>query len=67
MRIRQGLEWSVRAMIVAPRVNSLGRIRSLEAQGFSVHFERLGRAVWSPTVEICPCDLTLVSKEQMPR
>jgi GNAT superfamily N-acetyltransferase len=67
MRIRQGLEWGVRAIIVAPRLNSPRRIRSLETQGFCVHVERLGRAVWSPTVQICPCYLNIGSMEQTPR
>jgi GNAT superfamily N-acetyltransferase len=66
VRIQQGKASGARTIIVAP-VISPSRKRSLEAQGFSVHFERLGRAIWSPTVEICPCYLTVGSTEQTPR
>jgi len=61
MRIRQGLEWGVRAIIVAPRVNSQSRIGSLKAQGFQFRFERRGHPVWSRTVETCACYLLLGS------
>ena len=67
MRIRQGLEWGVRAIIVAPKVNSQSRIRSLEAQGFQFRFERRGHHVWSLAVETCACYLLLSSTEQTPR
>jgi uncharacterized membrane protein YagU involved in acid resistance len=66
IRIRQGTVSGARSVVVAP-VISLSRKHSLEAQGFSVHSERLGRAVWSPTVQICPCYLNIDSKEQTPR
>lgn len=59
IRIRQGLEWGVRAITGAPRVNSQSRIRSLEAQGFQFRFERRGHPVWSQAVETCACYLLL--------
>jgi GNAT superfamily N-acetyltransferase len=66
IRIQQGGSIGARTIIVAP-VISPSRKHSLEAQGFSVNFERLGRAVWSPTVQICPCYLIVGSTEQTPR
>jgi GNAT superfamily N-acetyltransferase len=63
IRIQEGRASGARSIIAAP-VISVSRKRSLEAQGFSVHFERLGRAVWSTSVEICPCYLNVGSMEQ---
>jgi len=64
IRIRQGKELGARAIIVAPATKAKNRRRSLEAQGFLFRLERLGCAVWSPTVEICPCYLRLDSMEE---
>jgi hypothetical protein len=58
IRILQGRVSGARSIIATP-VISLSRKRSLEAQGFSVHSERLGRPIWSPTVQICPCYLII--------
>src|SRR3984885_11160171 len=66
VRIQQGKASGAQTIIVAP-VISPSRKHSLETQGFCVHFERLGRAVWSPTVQICPCYLIFGSTEQTPR
>jgi GNAT superfamily N-acetyltransferase len=66
VRIQQGKASGAQTIIVAP-VISPSRKHSLEAQGFCVHVERLGRAVWSPTVQICPCYLPVFSMEQTPR
>jgi GNAT superfamily N-acetyltransferase len=66
IRIQQARVLEAQTVIIAP-VNFWSRKRSLEAQGFSVCSERLGRPVWSPTVEICPCYLTLISKEHTRR
>lgn len=63
MRIRQGLEWGVRAILVAPKVNSQSRIGSLEAQGFQFRFDRRAHPVWSRAVDTCACYLLLGSTE----
>jgi GNAT superfamily N-acetyltransferase len=58
VRIQKAKEWEARAIIITPS-NIAARRQALEKRGFHFLDGVMGHPIWSPTVCMCACYLTL--------